>query len=508
VTQIGGDRQAPRTGRQVLAHGTPSVGEILAERYQLQQHVDTDSLGRQVWRGIDVVLRRQVAVILHYPGGDSASGMLSAAVAASRIVHPHLVGVYDAIDEDDRAYVVREWVEGSSLRELIADGPLDPERSTMVAASVADAIAAVHATGMVHGNIHPGTVLVAADGRVMVTDAQSAETSTAEMDVRTVGAVPYCALAARWPHREVGPTAVADAVRDTSGNLASPRQVRSGVSAFLNELTMDLLNPEFGVPSAEILVGELSRLEQESAHPLFAPAESSLRGFDPYAENSGAPEPHRPAGRKIAIGVASLLLIATVGIFGATQAISSGGGGSTGSVTAGKSTAPSQAGNGQPRPLSLAGNPVRIVDGKGGDRSELRDAAKTTDGNKATGWKTDRYQSTPKFGGFKPGMGILVDLGSAKAVTWVQVDLSSSGATLELRAGSSDPGAGVAGDEAVVRDFKAIGEPHPNSPLTVALTASPDEPVRFVLIWISQLPPADPTGGFQLGVQEITVYAQ
>jgi hypothetical protein len=508
VTQIGGDHQASRTARRVIDPGAPSVGEVLAERYQLQQHVNTDSFGRQVWRGIDVVLRRQVAVVLHHPGGDAAEDMLSAAVAASRIVHPHLVGVYDAIDEGDRAYVVREWVDGLSLRELIAEGPLDPDRSTMIAASVADAVAAVHSTGMVHGNIHPGTVLVAADGRVMVTDARAAETATTELDVRTVGAVLYCALTGRWPHREVGPTAVPDGMRDTSGALATPRQVRPGISAFLNELTMDLLNHQLAVPSAEILVSELSRLEQENVSPLFTPADSGL-SFAAYNEDRhDAHEPHRPATRKIALGVAGLLLIAAVGIFGATQALSSGGGNPAASPAAKKSTASGQVANSQPKPLSLAGNPVRIVDGKGGDRTELKDANKTTDGDKGTGWKTDVYQTSPKFGGFKPGMGILIDLGSAKSVAFVQVDLSTTGATIELRGGTSDPGSSEAGDEAVVRDFKLIGEPKANSPLTVALTGSPDQPVRYLLVWITQLPQSDPGGGFQLGVQEITVFAQ
>ena len=96
-----------------MTFGAPTAGEILAERYELVEHINNDSAGRQVWRGVDVVLRRPVAVVLRYPGGDSATEMLQAAVAASRVVHPNLVGVYDAIDEGDRAYVVREWVDGA-----------------------------------------------------------------------------------------------------------------------------------------------------------------------------------------------------------------------------------------------------------------------------------------------------------------------------------------------------------------------------------------------------------
>ena len=69
--------------RPVVTAGRPAVGEILADRYRLEEHINDDAAGRQVWRGADVVLRRPVAVVLRYPGGESAEEMLSAAVAAS-----------------------------------------------------------------------------------------------------------------------------------------------------------------------------------------------------------------------------------------------------------------------------------------------------------------------------------------------------------------------------------------------------------------------------------------
>ncbi len=80
--------------------------------------------------------------------------------------------------------MVREWVDGASLRELVADGPLDPGRATAVAHAVASAVAAAHATGMAHGNVHPGTVLIADDGRVVLADARADDLATAEGDIR------------------------------------------------------------------------------------------------------------------------------------------------------------------------------------------------------------------------------------------------------------------------------------------------------------------------------------
>src|SRR4051812_26326036 len=84
---------------------SPNTGDMLASRYRLEEQVNTDAAGRQIWRGIDVILRRPVAIVLRSPGGDAAAAMLTAAVAVSRVVHPHLASVYDAIDEASR----RTW---------------------------------------------------------------------------------------------------------------------------------------------------------------------------------------------------------------------------------------------------------------------------------------------------------------------------------------------------------------------------------------------------------------
>jgi hypothetical protein len=492
--------EAPGAVPQVLTFGTPTRGEILADRYQLDEHIGNDSLGRQLWRGVDVVLRRPVAVVLRYPGGESASEMLSGAVAASRIVHPHLAGVYDAIDEGERAYVVREWVNGSSLKELLDRGTLDAERAVVIAQAVAAAVTALHETGMAHGNIHPGTVLVADDGRVVLTDARSDEAATPAADVRAIGAILYAALTAHWPHAEAGPTALPDARRDNAGRAAAPRQVRNGVPTQLDELTTDLLSDSLALPSAAQLVGELSRFTGDT-RPEY-PSDRSL-DFDAFEVAADAGETHRPAGRKIAIGVVGLLVIAAVGMIAATRVL--GPAQTPGKNQAGSSTAPVAGQTGKPAPLKLAANQVRIVDSPGGTRSELDGAEKTVDGNINTGWKTDHYRRSPAFGDKKAGMGVLINLGAKKQVSSVEVQLSRQGATLELRSGTEDPGTDTAGDAKVIETYQRVGEPRAECPIRVVL-AAPDQPTQFLLIWITKLP-AD-GDEYQVGIQEITVLVE
>jgi hypothetical protein len=513
VTQNGEGQEAPGAAPQVLTFGAPAVGDVLAERYQLEEHINNDSLGRQMWRGVDVILRRPVAVVLRYPGGDSAGEMLSAAVAASRIVHPHLVGVYDAIDEDDRAYVVREWVDGSALRELVTDGPLDPDRAATIAWAVADAIAAIHGTGMAHGNIHPGTVLIAGDGRVVLTDARADEATTPEADLRAIGAVLYCALTGYWPHAEAGPTSVPDAIRDNEGNIAAPRQVRGGVPSHLDELTTDLLNPALPVPSADVLVGELSRFEQEGGHPFFTGEESDFHGFEPGPGSTGL---SRPTNRKIVVGIAGLVVIALAGVLGATQVLSdqgkpvSRGGGRSTSTLGGARSGPIT-------DLKLGPDQVRILDDVKGNHNELdTDVKKTVDGDPATVWRTDQYKDDAHFGTLKSGMGLIFDLGSEKRVASVKVQLATPGATLELRAGSATPGDTGAYSLTTTEggvfkvngaDLALVGEVKQDAGTTVVLPGPPDSAVRYLAIWITKLPQIG-AGKYQVGIQEVTVSVQ
>jgi hypothetical protein len=493
VTQVGEGQDAAKTASAMTTFGAPTVGEILADRYQLEEHINDDSVGRQVWRGVDVILRRPVAVVLRYPGGDSAMEMLQAAVTASRVVHPNLVGVYDAIDEGERAYVVREWVAGAALREIVtASGPLDAERATTVAHAASAAVAAVHATGMAHGNVHPGTVLVDHDGRVVLADARGDGTATAEADARAVGGVLYYALTGHWPQAEAGRTALPDAVRDSSGALASPRQNRAGVPDYLDELTMDLLDLRVAPPSAEMLAAELNRLDSAGDDQFFYDS-GPLRFTD-----EDRPEPHRRSGRKIALVSAGLALIALVGLLIGIPLVNGGG------ATAGAGA--------NPQVIRLSTSQVRLVDPLG-DRTEAEGVAKAVDGNENTAWETDQYNDNFKIKGYKEGIGLLINLGQPRQVSNVEVELSAVGASARLLAGASDPGTGKtdandlkAADQTIQQTYQQVGDAFDNHTGTRMVFAGFDanKKYQYLLVWITSLPRTD-AGKYQIGVQEITV---
>jgi hypothetical protein len=511
VTQVGeGHETAADEAGPVMTFGAPTVGEILAERYQLEEHVNNDSAGRQVWRGIDVILRRPVAVVLRHPGGDSATEMLQAAVDASRVIHPNLVGVYDAIDEGERAYVVREWVDGEALREMVnREGPLDPARATAIAHSIADALAAVHATGMVHGNVHPGTTLIGDDGRVVLADARADSADSNETDIRAVGGLLYYALTARWPHAEVGKSALTDANRDGNGMIAAPRQIRAGVPAYLDDLTMDLLDKRVAAPEADALAAELARLDS---------ADDEYEDVGPLRfTQSAAVEPIRST-RKIMVGVGALVVIAVVGLIFGIRAIShssdttakqqtQANAGSAGTATGGATTDNNATGpaTATPQRIPLTADMVRIVDPPPGDRSSTGEAAKTVDKDKSTAWDTEGF-NTAKFGNLKPGMGVLINLGSMRNVAYVQMETNATGVGVDVRTGTSDPGDSSNGDAKVVQTYKKLGQTTLSEGTRTVLDAFADNgKYQYILVWLSQLPKGD-DGRYRISVSDIEVF--
>ncbi len=506
MTQVGeGHEAAADEAAPVMTFGAPTVGEVLADRYQLQEHVNNDSAGRQVWRGVDVILRRPVAVVLRYPGGDSATEMLQAAVDASRVIHSNLVGVYDAIDEGARAYVVREWVDGEALRELVArGGPLDPARATAIAHSIADALAAVHATGMVHGNVHPGTALIGDDGRVVLADARADSADSVENDVRAVGGLLYYALTGTWPHAEIASSALPDAHRDGNGALTTPRQVRAGVPAYLDDLTMDLLDKRVAAPEADALTAELARLDA---------ADEEYEDVGPLRfTQSATVEPARST-RKIVVGVAALVIIALLGLVFGIRAITSSNDKPVKTTTQANAGAGAtntdgntQAASPTPKKIPLTADMVRIVDPPKGSRADTGEAAYTVDNDNDSAWETQGFND-PFFGHLKPGMGVLINLGTAKHVADVRVETNVPGAAMDVRTGQNDPGNNSPGDQKVYETFKKItdGDTEKGDGTRRVFDGfNEDTTYQYLLVWLSELPLGD-GGKYRISVTNIEV---
>ncbi|MFH8973275.1 serine/threonine-protein kinase [Streptomyces sp. NPDC017890] len=157
---------------------TDKSARLLAGRYRLGDVLGRGGMGT-VWRAEDETLGRTVAVKeLRFPGNIDEeekrrliTRTLREAKAIARIRNNSAVTVYDVVEEDDRPWIVMELVEGKSLAEAIReDGLLDPKRAAEVGLAVLDVLRSAHREGILHRDVKPSNVLIAEDGRVVLTD--------------------------------------------------------------------------------------------------------------------------------------------------------------------------------------------------------------------------------------------------------------------------------------------------------------------------------------------------
>ena len=148
---------------------------LLAGRYRLDQRKATGGYG-EVWRAVDTLLRRTVAVKLlraEISGdSDTQARFRGEARHAGSVNHENIAQIYDYCEPgpDQPAFLVMEYVDGPSLAEMLAAGPLEPVWVMDVVAQCAAGLQAAHQAGLVHRDIKPGNVLMTEDGRVKLTD--------------------------------------------------------------------------------------------------------------------------------------------------------------------------------------------------------------------------------------------------------------------------------------------------------------------------------------------------
>jgi hypothetical protein len=183
---------------------------VLAGRWQLGPLLGRGGMA-DVHRGQDLVGGGAVAVkVLRVPEPTLARRLAQEAQALRRVSHPGLVRVLDAgSTPDGRAYLVMELVEGISLAQRLAAGPLSATETARLGTRVAGALAAVHAAGVVHRDVKPGNLLVARDGQVKLADfgiASLADVSSLTVTGTTLGTAAYMAPE-QLQHHQVGPAA-------------------------------------------------------------------------------------------------------------------------------------------------------------------------------------------------------------------------------------------------------------------------------------------------------------
>ncbi len=252
--------------------------------------------GGAVWRAWDAHLGRVVALkMLHgqRPSETALVRFVREARAMASLHHQGIVEIYDVGEHEGLPYIAMELVDGESLADRTAAGPLPPREAARIVRDASLAMAAAHGAGVLHRDLKPHNVLVARDGRAVVADfglaravtpdeAGSAITATgailgtpaymapeqarsrsAEIGPRTdvygLGAVLFEAITGRPPHVGPNPAVVLRSVlvRDAP----SPAGLVPGVPRDLDSICRKALEraPSLRYASAEALAEDLSR---------------------------------------------------------------------------------------------------------------------------------------------------------------------------------------------------------------------------------------------------------
>ena len=489
---------------------TSEPGIRLGGRYRLEDRVSANS-GWSAWKAIDETLARPVAVLTFTPGFPRISEAVTAARTASRLSDARLAKVFDVEEDWDHAYVVMEWVAGDSLEDLLADGPLDPRQGGEIIAQAAEALASAHAAGVAHLCLTPGSLRWTQGGGVKViglgvdaalTGATAEDPALA--DTRGLARLLYAALTAHWPGDDWPGLPPAPEV---DGHPRSPRQVRAGVPAPLDEITCRALIPRDGhgdpITTPAVLATTLAEVIPAPAAPppLTPPPAAPEPAMPPgpaygtaYWQGNGGrsrrsrrPPDIRPARR----GGASRLLVAAVIVL-VTAAVVLGGfallrqsrGGHRGGSTTGHHSSSPNGGARVLKPLNARGFDA-LSPSSADPSNENSDMARfAIDGNPATAWETQWYQRNPRFGGLKSGTGLILDMGKPVRLSSVTVTFGATpGADVRIELGNSNRRA-----PGTLSQFTTVAQQN-NVGGTYTFTTHSTSRGRYVLIWFTLLPP-------------------
>ncbi|MFF3932757.1 serine/threonine-protein kinase [Streptomyces hirsutus] len=281
----------------------PGSERVIAGRYRLLSPLGEGGMGT-VWRARDEVLHREVAVKevrapagLPTPDVERMYARLEReAWAAARVADRNVVTVYDVATEDGRPWIVMELVRGLSLAEVLdAEGPLDPQRAARVGAEVLAALRAAHDAGVLHRDVKPANVLIANDGRIVLTDfgiATVEGSSALTMTGEVIGSPEFLA-----PERALGRTPGPESDLWSLGVLlyaavegSSPFRQDTPLSTLRAIVDEELPPPRRAGPLAPVIEGLLRKNPAERLSAVRAQQDLRLVGAGGSPSGGGAPD--------------------------------------------------------------------------------------------------------------------------------------------------------------------------------------------------------------------------
>jgi serine/threonine-protein kinase len=464
---------------------------VLAGRYRLKRLIAKGGMA-EVWEAFDDILGRPVAVkvlLPHLAADDSfRERFRREAIAAARLAHPNVVATFDTGTDDGITFIVMELVDAPNLRHVLnQSGPMPAGRVVHIGAQVADALNYAHKNGIVHRDVKPANILVCPDGRVKVADfgiAKAVEdtqpgraapadalTSTGSIigtaqylspeqvdnrpvdgrtDVYALGVVLYEMLCGRPPFS--GETDMAVALKHVTASPLAPRQVRAGIPRALEDVVLRAMAkaPEARYQTAGELQTALLSVDlgaQDATNVVVAPAPARVAPRVDHTPPRGVPPSFAQSERKWMVPTIAIVAVAlTLGVVGVLFARSD-----TGQSLLDDLTTQEEQARAIPTPTPLAFDPPP---GSGIEHDD--ELPFLVDGDPATAWTTENYNSN-RFGGLKPGVGVILQLDGQHKLGELRVTSPSGGWSAEVLVAETPRGSRQAWGEPVASK-NGIGE--------------------------------------------------
>jgi tRNA A-37 threonylcarbamoyl transferase component Bud32 len=477
------------------------VGQVIADRYELEELSGTGGMAN-VYRAYDQLLERRVAIkVLHERFSNDTEYIerfRREAMAIARLSHPNIVTVIDRGEWEDHQFIVFEYIEGETVKELVQrEGSLSVRNALVLVREIARGLACAHEHGVVHRDVKPHNVIIDPEGTPKVTDFGIARSLDRDQGLTTsgtllgtsdylapeqasggpvsersdqysLGVLLYELLTGKVPYPAGSP--VQAALRHLNDPVPSVRASRPDVPPAVDELVRTAMQkrPEDRFGSTAALVTALDSC--------LAPFdEDTLSDLVPAKPLGAAPEPRaerrRPVRRRRAAPAFGLVvgLLVVAGLAGLGYAVfRDGDPEATGSSD----------GDGSGDGEASAGVTLRAAsdyDPEGDETEHPEDVAAATDGDPASYWTTETYGSFAKS-----GVGIVVRASApVEGGTVVVRSDDDSGYTAEIRASTQRDG-----------DFEPISEPQMVGRRAAFELDTGGEEYRFLLVWITELGPS------------------
>jgi eukaryotic-like serine/threonine-protein kinase len=512
------------------------LGTLLGGRYRLDAQIGRGGMST-VYRAFDSVLERPVAIKLMHREIASDSDQLERfrreARSVAQLNHPYIVTVIDAGEEPSEdggphgvgtPYIVLEYVEGETLKELIRrDGPLEVPQAIAYAIEIARALGAAHERLIVHRDVKPQNVLIGNEGGAKITDFGIARTLTEEgltvpgrvlgttdyvspeqalgqpvtgqSDLYSLGIVLYEMLTGEVPFR--GETPVAVAMRHVRDQVPDVQRLRPEVSAATASVVDRAVAKDLArrYPDARSMVADLEdvlAIEASRTGQATGEVTSVLRTL-PGRARRRLPWRMRHPARWVA-SIALLAAIVAIALVAAAQQAHKGTGVSP-DVHAGAGL--------QAVPLSQTAAHDYNPFGTGPENHNRVQNVVDSDPN--TIWSTAHYYegTLKKAGGV--GVGVYVDASPGVTARAIEIQTPTPGFAVQIYGAQS------------IRLSYAYGDPTPlaargwQGPLGSSSSAHSRQRVklksgspayRYYLIWLTTLPP----GQESASISDLTLF--